>query len=207
MSFLPGRSHFWCALFSLTWYCFKFNIISCLPTVHPSIRCFEISNVQFFCQIIRFLLKNWPTHRYITWTCRHKSLGNSFIQLLIFPCFDTLYFQVNCSRWKCTHYLLLIRRFKPCGNCVSWDTILLRYKWFRLPILYFFSGTVGATAHRRMSKFTCRRMQIFIKQYRRPQIFDRIFIQSHRYIKNVCRSLQINFTMLQKKIKKSKKFP
>ena len=46
----------------------------------------------------------------------------------------------------------------------------------------------------RMSKFACRIMKIE-------------YCRNRRFVRNLCRSSQINFTIQQKKLKKSKNFP
>ena len=55
-------------------------------------------------------------------------------------------------------------------------------------------GGVGIAADRRISKFACRRTQKKSAESRRINI-----CRSRRFVKNVCRSSQINFTMPQKK--------
>ena len=68
----------------------------------------------------------------------------------------------------------------------------------------YLSGIIhaGAATDCRITKFACRRTQIFLKSAKGRRIN---VCRSGRFIKNVCRSSQIKFTIQQKKWKRFKK--
>ena len=96
-------------------------------------------------------------------------------------------------------------RLDPCGapvtdliHSLKFDTIFIKIwnlksfieTWYYLILIFSIAkGEEGVVADCRMSTFSCHRTQLFIKQFRRPQIWNlyKMYVDTRRLIWICCR--------------------